>query len=48
MKQGVQYTNTTASSKLGRYNNVLKKNRICNFCQESNYANEIECEYHAF
>jgi len=38
MKQGVQYTNTTASYTLGRYNNVLKENRLCNCGQRSNIA----------
>jgi len=34
--------------KLGRYNNVLKENRICNVCQQLNNTNVIDCEYHAF
>ena len=33
---------------ISRYNKVPKENRICNFCQQSNIANVIDCEYHAF
>ena len=29
---------------LGKYNNSPKENRICNFCQQSNNANVIDCE----
>lgn len=40
-------SNHRLNIELGRYNNVIKENRICNFCQQLN-ANIIDCEYHAF
>jgi hypothetical protein len=33
---------------LGRYNNVIKENHICNVCQKFNNENIFNCEYHAF
>jgi len=41
-------SNHRLNIELGRYNNVPKENRICYFCQQSNNANIIDCEYHAF
>jgi len=41
-------SNHRLNIELGRYNNVPKENRICHFCQQSNNANIIDCEYHAF
>lgn len=41
-------SNHRLNIELGRYNNVIKENRICNFCQQLNNANIIDCEYHAF
>ena len=41
-------SNHRLNIELGRYNNVPKGNRICFFCQHSNYANIIDCKYHAF
>jgi len=41
-------SNHRLNIELGRYNNVLKENRICNVCQQLNNTNVIDCEYHAF
>jgi len=41
-------SNHRLNIELGRYNNVLKENRICNICQQLNNTNVIDCEYHAF
>ena len=41
-------SNHRLNIELERYNNVPKETRICCFCQQSNNANIIDCEYHAF
>jgi len=41
-------SNHRLNIELGRYNNVLKENRMCNICQQLNNTNVIDCEYHAF
>jgi len=41
-------SNHRLNIELGKYNNVLKENRICNICQQLNNTNVIDCEYLAF
>jgi len=41
-------SNHRLNIKLGRYNNVLKDNRMCKLCQQLNNTNVIDCEYHVF
>ena len=41
-------SNHRLNIELGRYNNVLKENRMCNVCQQLNNTHVIDCEYHAF
>jgi len=39
----VRLSNHRLNIELGIYNNVPKDNRICNFCQQSNNVNTIDC-----
>ena len=41
-------SNHRLNIELGRYNNVLKENRMCNICQQLNNTNVIDFEYHGF
>jgi len=41
-------SNNRLNIELGRCNNVPKENRVCNCCHQSNNANVVDSEYHAF
>jgi len=41
-------SNHRLNIELGRYNNVLKENRICNVCQQLHNTIVIDCKYNAF